>query len=55
MSITPKIRRVILRNGSEEEIQQVAISEGMNPLLLDAIKCLEKGIPLLAKVLRNFG
>src|SRR6476619_4974560 len=47
MSLSPELRRMILRGASTAELQQMAVSEGMLTLRMDGIVKMKKGITTL--------
>ena len=52
MPITPALREVISRGGGAEEIQKVALKEGLTTLRLGAAKLVLKGVTSIAEVER---
>ncbi len=55
LSITPKVRQIIARNFSENELSQVVREEGMRTILESGIDKVEKGLTSLDEVLRVLG
>jgi type IV pilus assembly protein PilB len=53
MSLTPELRRMILRGASVSEMQEQAVSEGMLTLRMDGIKKVERGITTLEEVVKE--
>ncbi|MGN6391673.1 MAG: type IV-A pilus assembly ATPase PilB [Gemmatimonadales bacterium] len=53
MSMTPELRRMILRGASVSEMQEQAVSEGMLTLRMDGIKKIERGITTLEEVVKE--
>jgi len=52
MIITEKIRYLISHNATTEKLREVAINEGMNPLIEDGLKKVCEGITTIDEVLR---
>ncbi len=52
MPVTPAIREIISRGGSAEEIQKVALKEGLNTLRMGATKLVLKGVTSISEVER---
>jgi type IV pilus assembly protein PilB len=52
MSISPNIRQVIVNDGGADEIQKVALAEGMTTLRLGAAKLVIQGVTSIAEVER---
>jgi type IV pilus assembly protein PilB len=52
MSVSPAIRHVIVNEGGADEIQKVALSEGMTTLRLGAAKLVLQGVTSIAEVER---
>jgi type II secretory ATPase GspE/PulE/Tfp pilus assembly ATPase PilB-like protein len=50
--MTERIRELVLKNGSSDDIKKAAIDEGMRPLLHDGWIKVLKGITTLEEVLR---
>jgi len=53
MSLSPELRRMILRGASTAELQQMAVSEGMLTLRMDGIVKMKKGITTLEEVVKE--
>ena len=53
MSLTPELRRMILRGASVSEMQEQAVSEGMLTLRMDGVKKIERGITTLEEVVKE--
>jgi type IV pilus assembly protein PilB len=53
MSMSPELRRMILRGASVSEMQEQAVSEGMLTLRMDGIKKIERGITTLEEVVKE--
>ncbi|MEO6068211.1 MAG: type IV-A pilus assembly ATPase PilB [Gemmatimonadales bacterium] len=53
MSLSPELRRVILRGGSVAEIRDTAVSEGMLTLRMDGIVKVRKGVTTLEEVVKE--
>jgi type IV pilus assembly protein PilB len=53
MSLTPELRRMILRGASVSEMQEQAVSEGMLTLRMDGVKKVERGITTLEEVVKE--
>jgi len=53
MSLSPELRRMILRGASVSEMQEQAVSEGMLTLRMDGIKKIERGITTLEEVVKE--
>ena len=53
MSLTPELRRLILRGGSVEEIRNQAVHDGMLTLRMDGIKKVERGVTTLEEVVKE--
>jgi type IV pilus assembly protein PilB len=53
MSLTPELRRMILRGASVSEMQEQAVSEGMLTLRMDGMKKIESGITTLEEVVKE--
>ncbi|MHB8131453.1 MAG: ATPase, T2SS/T4P/T4SS family, partial [Mobilitalea sp.] len=52
MPITPKIRTIISRRGTSDEIQKAALKEGMSTLHTSASKYVQKGITSILEMTR---
>ena len=52
MPVTPEIRRVVAAGGGAEEIQKVAMQQGMTTLRLGAAKLVLNGVTSIAEVER---
>ena len=52
MEVTPKLKPVISRKASAEEIKEVALSEGMNTLRMSATKLVFEGITSVSEMVR---
>jgi type IV pilus assembly protein PilB len=53
MSLSPELRRMILRGASVSEMQEQAVSEGMLTLRMDGVKKVEHGITTLEEVVKE--
>jgi type IV pilus assembly protein PilB len=53
MSLSPELRRMILRGASVSDMQEQAVSEGMLTLRMDGIKKIEHGITTLEEVVKE--
>jgi type IV pilus assembly protein PilB len=53
MSMSPELRRMVLRGASVAEIQDMAVQEGMLTLRMDGIKKIEKGVTTLEEVVKE--
>jgi type IV pilus assembly protein PilB len=53
MSMSPELRRQILRGASVSEMQEQAVSEGMLTLRMDGIKKVERGVTTLEEVVKE--
>jgi type IV pilus assembly protein PilB len=53
MSMSPELRRMVLRGASVAEIQEMAVQEGMLTLRMDGIKKIEKGVTTLEEVVKE--
>jgi type IV pilus assembly protein PilB len=53
MSLTPELRRMILRGASVSELQEQAVAEGMLTLRMDGMKKIERGITTLEEVVKE--
>jgi type IV pilus assembly protein PilB len=53
MSLSPELRRMILRGASVSDMQEQAVSEGMLTLRMDGIKKIERGITTLEEVVKE--
>jgi len=53
MSMSPELRRMILRGASVSEMQAQAVSEGMLTLRMDGVKKIERGITTLEEVVKE--
>jgi type IV pilus assembly protein PilB len=53
MSMTPEIRRMILKEKSAADLQQTAIKQGMLTLRMDGIMKIKKGITTLEEVVKE--
>lgn len=52
MSISPEIRKVIAAGGSADEIQKVALAEGLTTLRVGAAKLVLNGVTSISEVER---
>ena len=50
--MTPKIKQLIAKRASANEIQEQAVKEGMNTLKMSAISYVKEGITSIAEVKR---
>ena len=53
MSMSPELRRMILRGASVSEMQEQAVAEGMLTLRMDGMKKIERGITTLEEVVKE--
>jgi type IV pilus assembly protein PilB len=53
MSLTPELRRLILRGGSVEELRDQAVRDGMLTLRMDGLKKVERGVTTLEEVVKE--
>jgi len=53
MTMSPELRRLVLRGGSVAEIRDAAVSEGMLTLRMDGIKKIERGVTTLEEVVKE--
>ena len=53
MSMSPELRRMILKEASTAEIQEQAVKEGMLTLRMDGIKKIQRGITTLEEVVKE--
>lgn len=53
LKISPRIRDIILRNGSSDDIKAVAIKEGMKTLRMSALTKVAQGLTTLEEALTN--
>jgi len=53
MKITPEIKRLIVGWATQEELQRMAVSQGMGTLLHEAIRLVEDDITPIAEVIRS--
>jgi type IV pilus assembly protein PilB len=53
MSMTPELRRMILRGASVSDMQEQAVSEGMLTLRMDGMKKIERGVTTLEEVVKE--
>ena len=52
MTVSPEVRKVIAAGGGADEIQKVALSEGMTTLRIGAAKLVLQGVTSIAEVER---
>ncbi|MCQ2536874.1 MAG: Flp pilus assembly complex ATPase component TadA [Lachnospiraceae bacterium] len=52
MPITPRIRSIIAQNGTTEDIEKVAIEEGMNTLKMSCAKLVKEGVTSIEEMRR---
>ena len=52
MEITPKVKEIIARHGNADEINKVALSEGMKTLRTSAAKYVLSGVTSIAEMNR---
>ena len=55
LEITPAIAHLLKKEPSQEELQTLAITEGMKPLAVDGFQLVQKGITSWAEILRVLG
>ncbi|MFN8652351.1 MAG: type IV-A pilus assembly ATPase PilB [Gemmatimonadales bacterium] len=53
MSLSPELRRLILRGGSVAEIRDQAVADGMLTLRMDGMKKVERGVTTLEEVIKE--
>jgi type IV pilus assembly protein PilB len=53
MSLSPELRRMILRGASVSDMQEQAVSEGMLTLRMDGMKKVERGVTTLEEVVKE--
>jgi type IV pilus assembly protein PilB len=53
MSMSPAIRRLVLRGGSVAELRDQAVEEGMLTLRMDGMVKIQKGVTTLEEVLKE--
>jgi len=53
MSMSPELRKLILRGGSVAEIRDQAVEEGMLTLRMDGLKKIERGVTTLEEVVKE--
>ncbi|MEO8031473.1 MAG: type IV-A pilus assembly ATPase PilB [Gemmatimonadota bacterium] len=53
MSLTPELRRLILRGGSVAELRDQAVMDGMLTLRMDGMKKIEKGVTTVEEVIKE--
>ncbi|HEX9581371.1 MAG TPA: type IV-A pilus assembly ATPase PilB [Gemmatimonadales bacterium] len=53
MSLTPELRRLILRSASTTEMQEQAVKDGMLTLRMDGIEKIKKGVTSLEEVVKE--
>jgi len=53
MSLSPELRRMILRGASVAELQSQAVAEGMLTLRMDGLKKIERGVTTLEEVVKE--
>jgi type IV pilus assembly protein PilB len=53
MSLSPEIRRLILRGGSVAELREQAVAEGMLTLRMDGVVKVKKGVTTLEEVIKE--
>ncbi len=53
MSLTPEVRRMILKGASTSELQEQAVKEGMLTLRMDGLVKIKKGITTLEEVVKE--
>jgi type IV pilus assembly protein PilB len=53
MSLSPELRRLILRGGSVAEIRDQAVEEGMLTLRMDGMEKIKKGVTTLEEVIKE--
>jgi type IV pilus assembly protein PilB len=52
MMMTAKVRELVFKNASDQEIREVALSEGMNTVYGDGIEKVMRGITSISEVFR---
>ena len=52
MTITPRIRHVISKRGTAEQIRDVALEEGMHTLRMSASKLVLEGITAFSEMIK---
>jgi type IV pilus assembly protein PilB len=53
MSMTPEVRRLVLRGGSVAELRDQAVEDGMLTLRMDGMKKIEKGVTTVEEVIKE--
>ena len=53
METTPRVREIILKNGSSDEIKAQAIKDGMKTLRMSALTKVAQGLTTLEEALSN--
>ncbi len=53
LQVTPRIRELILKNGSSDQIKKAAIKEGMKTLRMSALTKVAQGLTTLSEALSN--
>jgi type IV pilus assembly protein PilB len=53
MSLSPEVRRMILRGASVAEIREQAVVDGMLTLRMDGMKKIERGVTTLEEVVKE--
>jgi type IV pilus assembly protein PilB len=53
MSLSPELRRLILRGASTAEITEQAVKEGMLTLRMDGLEKIRKGVTTLEEVVKE--
>ncbi len=53
MTMSPELRRLVLRGASVAELRDAAVSEGMLTLRMDGLKKVERGVTTLEEVVKE--
>jgi type IV pilus assembly protein PilB len=53
MSMSPELRRMILRGASVSDMQEQAVTEGMLTLRMDGMKKVERGVTTLEEIVKE--
>ncbi|MDA8284701.1 MAG: pilus assembly protein PilB, partial [Actinomycetota bacterium] len=53
MRITPEIKRLVVGWATQEELQRMAVSQGMRTLRQESVRLVEQDVTTIAEVLRT--
>jgi type IV pilus assembly protein PilB len=53
MTLSPELRRMVLRGASVAELREQGVAEGMLTLRMDGIKKIERGITTVEEVVKE--